>query len=789
MTFAELRRGVGTGLPAAMLLAAALTASAQIPGLPPFGQNRAPAVAAPPTPQKSDGPREPNSRVDKLLADIRADRDHRPPPPPEGVADDEVTAQRNAIATLLHLYDRRTYATTELARLRKAHADADATDRAWKGLAEPPPYSILDVDEWRDAAELLRAHIAVLGAAIRHLDGELERAQAETHRADEALRRANDARDVQRGEAAAAREAWRRDLAELQVRAAGAGAHLTQIARDAKAEDLAARQAELRLLDRQIAIGRQHTRFEAADLTEAQRRLKDAIAALNRDRDQLGRQLQERIRLRDVAQRAVERAFEGTPERATADAKLRVAQTWVDTLRNENEIVSGLPRLVDGMAQMWEQRHIQFASTDPAQRRAATQRLRAAVDSISPWRVYVDILVGEARTQLRAAETQLAQADGGVFTNSPEAEAMQAARYTASAYERVQTTIDDADRTLRRWIADGAASEGERDWRTRAIDAWLTLKDGARTVWDFELFAVEDSLVVDGQQVTASRGVTVGKSVGALLLFLVGYWVVGRVARHIEGWLVRHGFNRERVRTMRRWTVALLAFALVLLTLNLARIPLSVFAFLGGALAIGVGFGTQTIIKNFISGMILLVERRVQVGDTIEIDGVSGVVTAVDLRSSTVRGGDGKDTLIPNSALLEQKVTNWTLYDSKVRRSVKVGVAYGTPMRNAAEAIEDCAKRHGNVLANPAPLVLFEDFGDSAQVLTLYFWVELSDKVNAPQVASDLRFIIDKRLAEAGIVVAFPQRELRFDAARPIKVEVVGGVAAEPQVPAARSEP
>ena len=111
-----------------------------------------------------------------------------------------------------------------------------------------------------------------------------------------------------------------------------------------------------------------------------------------------------------------------------------------------------------------------------------------------------------------------------------------------------------------------------------------------------------------------------------------------------------------------------------------------------------------------------------------------------------------------------------------------------TAMRNAAEAIEDCAKRHGNVLANPAPLVLFEDFGDSAQVLTLYFWVELSDKVNGAQVASDLRFIIDKRLAEAGIVVAFPQRELRFDAARPVKVEVVGGMAAEPHVPDARSE-
>ena len=640
-------------------------------------------------------------------------------------------------------------------------------------MPEPPPYSILDVDEWRDAAELSRAHIAVLEAAIRHLDGELERAQAETHRADEALRRANDARDAPFGDARRERELWRRDLAELQLRAAGAGRHLTQIARDARTEDLAARQADLRRLERQVAVGMQQTRFDASDLAQAQKRLKDAVVALGQDRNRLTRQLQERIRLRDAAARAVERTFEGTPERTAAQAKLRVAQAWVDTIRNENEIVSGLPRLADGMAQMWEQRRIQFASTDPEQRRAANQRIRAAIDSISPWRVYVDILVGEARTQQRAAETQLIQSDGGMAPNSPEGEAMQVARYTTAAYERVQTSIDDADRTLKRWVADGRASEESKGWRTRAIDTWLAVKDGARTVWEFELFAVEDSTVVDGQQVTTSRGVTVGKSVGAFLLFLVGYWVIGRVARQAERRLVGHGLDAQRVRTVRRWTVALLSFALVLLTLNLARIPLSVFAFLGGALAIGVGFGMQTIIKNFISGMILLVERRVQIGDTIDIDGVSGVVTTVDLRSSTVRSGDGQETLVPNSVLLEHKVTNWTLSDRKVRRSVKVGVAYGTPMRDAAEKIEDCAKRHGNVLANPAPQVLFEEFGDSAQLLTLYFWVELSDKVSASQVASDLRFIIDKTLNEAGIAIAFPQRDVRFDGTRPIRVQVI----------------
>jgi small-conductance mechanosensitive channel len=214
-----------------------------------------------------------------------------------------------------------------------------------------------------------------------------------------------------------------------------------------------------------------------------------------------------------------------------------------------------------------------------------------------------------------------------------------------------------------------------------------------------------------------------------------------------------------------------------------------VFAFLGGALAIGVGFGTQTIIKNFISGMILLVERRVQIGDVIEIDGVQGTVTTVDLRSSTVRSGDGRETLVPNSVLLEHKVANWTLTDRKVQRSIRVGVAYGTPMRAAAEKIEDTAKRHGNVLSNPPPQVLFEEFADSAQILALYFWVELTDKVSATQVASDLRFMIDKRFADEGIAIAFPQRDVRVDPTRPIRVEMIAPVAADAAKVAAPAQP
>jgi potassium efflux system protein len=272
--------------------------------------------------------------------------------------------------------------------------------------------------------------------------------------------------------------------------------------------------------------------------------------------------------------------------------------------------------------------------------------------------------------------------------------------------------------------------------------------------------------------------VTVGKSVGAFLIFLLGYWAIAASARGIEKRLVARGFDAARSRTAKRWVLALSAVVLLLLTLNLARIPFTVFAFLGGALAIGFGFGTQTLIKNLVSGMVVLMERQVRVGDIVEVENVSGTITEVNLRSSTVLGFDGVEAIVPNSVFVENKVTNWTHSDRKVRRIIKVGVAYGSPVREVAELLQDCAKRHGQVLSDPQPFVIFEDFGDNALVFALYIWVELGSGVNSMQVMSDVRFTIEKTFSEAGIVVAYPQRDIHVDATKPLRVALV----AEPKL-------
>jgi small-conductance mechanosensitive channel len=299
------------------------------------------------------------------------------------------------------------------------------------------------------------------------------------------------------------------------------------------------------------------------------------------------------------------------------------------------------------------------------------------------------------------------------------------------------------------------------------------MREFVRDVWDFELFSVEDSAIVDGHTVTTSRGVTVGKSIGAILLFVLGFsfaaLLTGRMLRHLEN----RGVDVRKLRGLRRWLLAFIAVVLLLFTLNIAKIPLTVFAFLGGAVAIAVGFGMQTIFKNFISGIILLTERNIQIDDIIEVEGVTGTIVSVDLRSSTMLGFDGVETIVPNSQLLENRVTNWTHSNRRVRRIVKVGVAYGSPVREVAEILRGCAGEHGLVVAEPAPMVIFEDFADSALVLGLYFWVELGPKSSAIQVMSDLRFMIERRLREAGIVIAFPQRDVNLSSAAPVRVELV----------------
>lgn len=755
---------------AAAALAAAAGAGAQLPGFP--GSKPAPVVTTPTPAPVPETVAESRARIAKLAEVARAERDRTPPAPADGIAPSEQDARYEAVATLAYAYDGQLRAYAEAERLRAARAAAEAADREWGGFAEPAPYPIARVDALLDTADATRSRVAAIEAAAAHLDAEAERLQGAARRAEEDLRRAKEAVESASGAAPRAVAAWRADAAEWQARSVGARANLARLAAEAKGEEASARRAELKLAERQVELATRSVRFDESDLAGARKHLDETLEELRRERAALQREAAARTRERDAATLAAGAVEAGTPAGDAAQARLRAAQTWVDALAVEGEAITGVSTLAGVASQMWTHRYALHHATDEDARRAALARMREGAAQLASWRAYIDDAVGGARSRFRSAEAAAEEPGLPDALARYRADATKAAERELAAGVRIQSRHAEALRVLSRWIGDAERADAARDWRARAAGAWLDLRDGVRALWNFEIFAVEDTSVVDGRTVTIERGVTIGKSVGAVLLFVLGYWVAVRLVRFVERRAVAAGTDAARARTIRRWVLALVAVGLLLLTLNVVRIPITVFAFLGGALAIGVGFGTQTIIRNFISGMIVLMERRVQIGDLIELDGITGTVTSVDLRSTTVSGADGLETIVPNSMLLEQKVTNWTLSNRSVRRSVSVGVAYGTPMRKAAELIEETARRHGNVMKDPPPFVIFESFGESAQVLTLYFWVELAPAVAAMRVASDLRFMLEKQLAEAGIVIPFPQRELRLGTTGPVRIEV-----------------
>jgi len=207
--------------------------------------------------------------------------------------------------------------------------------------------------------------------------------------------------------------------------------------------------------------------------------------------------------------------------------------------------------------------------------------------------------------------------------------------------------------------------------------------------------------------------------------------------------------------------------------MRLVSIPLTAFALLGGALAIGLGFGSQNIINNFISGLIVLVERPMKVGDIVDVDGVSGVVERVGPRSTRVRTFDNLHIIVPNSSFLERNVVNWTLSDLTVRRNVSVGVAYGSDPRETSKLIRRALDEHGRVLKTPTPQVFFWDFGDNALVFKAYFWLQLQPNTSFYEIESDVRHRIHKLLSEAQITIAFPQRDVHLDTVRPLDVRMV----------------
>lgn len=295
-----------------------------------------------------------------------------------------------------------------------------------------------------------------------------------------------------------------------------------------------------------------------------------------------------------------------------------------------------------------------------------------------------------------------------------------------------------------------------------------------------DLFAVREvvvhwlSSVQDFRLTPTSGGITLGQVLGFFLILSLGY-TVSRAIRFILREEVLSHFHMPRgVPELISTAVHYLILVLVVLaSVKAAGVALDKFTVLTGAVGVGVGFGLQNIINNFISGLILQFERPIHIGDILELDpGVAGTVTRIGIRSSTILTAQGAEIIVPNSNFISNRVTNWTLTEADRRVELPVGVAYGSDLKLVLQLLYEAAATHESVLTQPPPVAYFKQFGESSLDFELQFWVKIES--NWVRVRSEVSMVVVQALQKAGIEIPFPQRDLRLRAVEPAAGEALG---------------
>lgn len=706
----------------------------------------------------------------------------------------EIIERRLLLQQLVRVYQRHINSLLKLQQLQQRRADLERETASWAGLPYPPPYSFLKVDEFRESVRSLKSRIRALAAMNSDIEQEIERREAVFKQAGEKLRQANERLEGNSDVNRTPRLTWLADQEALRNRLAEARLAGIQTEQRVNQGELAETRLRFELTQRQLSAASKDVAFPAAD----QQRVRGHLEA---KRHGLQLELQQALPALEASRKALDAATETlnrereTLARGADPSRLAELERKFEIQREQAENASVkfqlLNRLLDAIKvreDVWQLRWSMADSKDPDTIQQAYRKITTAQTELKPIKEF-------AAQQMKLA--------GDLIFETENRLQDPAARQSSADYQKLRDLYSEREALYGRLMRDTEAVGELLDLWKQDIDdrrreaplsvrlgEWLAAaRDTGSQIWQFELFAVQDTIEVGGQEITGKRGVTVGKVITALLILIVGLWIAARLSQLTERLAVsRAGLDASHARIARRWILFSIGVILLFTSLEMVKIPLTVFAFMGGAVAIGAGFGMQNLLKNLISGLMLLLERPFRPGDLVEVGGIRGRVVDIGMRSSHMRDGNGIETLIPNSTFIEENVTNWTLSSQLVRIVVKVGIAYGSPLQEVTDVLLEAAGRHGLVQDKPPPQVLFEDFGSDALLFGLYIWVELKPEVDWRSVASDLRYMINKALTAKGITMAFPQRDVHLDANRPLEVRVLGNVSAPTPEPARRTD-
>jgi small-conductance mechanosensitive channel len=663
---------------------------------------------------------------------------------------------------------------------RKANRDRAAEIKRWQGFTGKPPYPISLLDGLSDSIHGKEIDLKSLNVMSATAEGEIEEYSEALRNSSKQVRQAEENLETNQGKPGESRSRWLLTLARQRHALFEAGLLYGEVRRRMLDEAREGTRDEIDFLRRKLAAARVSYTFSREDLDRRLQEIDGRSEKLRRELDNASFNADESRKLIENGESAVRKAqgelAAGKIQKAYLDRLLREQerhQALFDAADFRVQILRGMIILLNKEQDIWRERYLIATGTAIPDRGRERKKNRSALEASAEWREYFSSKLSTLQSLIKNENEKLSNPSLADPERRETAALLGIYRDEESLLRRIESILSECRQLLMRLTEEEKVKREEVDTSDQIGAAMAAVSSLAGKAWNAELYVAEETIIADGKKIVRPRSVTVGKLVEAFLILLIGSWVIKRLKRLFPRVLtkrLRLGANDAQL--CGRLLTYLMFIGLCIGTLFFVNIPLAVFAFLGGALAIGIGFGAQNLINNFISGLILMFDKTIRMGDVVEVDGQRGRVAAIGMRSSSIKRFDGIEMIVPNSLFLQQNVTNWTSSDKRVRYSVSIGVAYGSPTRKTEEVILNAVNDQPEVLADPAAYVVFDDFADSFLKFTACFWIELIPSVNTSVVFSDIRHRLGERLAEARIDLPFPQRDVHLDVGNPIEITV-----------------
>jgi potassium efflux system protein len=627
------------------------------------------------------------------------------------------------------------------------------------GITQEPPYSLSFYDGFLDQLAATEQKKQISRQARKLARTILEDAWLRLEEWQQTLRLLKEKKEKESPEEESAELNWELENAQIELELAQAMQNLQKV----NVQNLS---TEIRLTDLELEVGRrnidwirQHLSYNKNDLEKHLNDLERTRADLQMLRkEQIRKQMKtEAIWLR--AEKRLSNAKE-EPEVTLAAAELAASEAWREASRRALEQTEEMLQHLSLQEKTWNYRYALINGAD------------LSPEKLDNWRDEIETSHSNIQRSVRLQESYQTGVQSKVAALEKRLAAQDLNPKVRQALDSqmlaLRTLSDSNLEFLSALLATGKLQQhflDEIDLRGKRFDLDNTITALAgklQNVWDYELWVIDQ------------RSVTVKKVFMAVLILIFGLALVRITVRLI----VTRFLPRTHLKTTTAAAIGKLLnyvaiLLIVLLALRWVNIPLTLFAFLGGAVAIGVGFGAQNLINNFISGFIMMAEQPIKIGDLVEVDGHFAVVEEIGARCTRIRTGSNIHILVPNSSFLEKSIVNWTLSDRKIRTRVIVGVVYGSPVREVERLLNQAVMESSKVLKTPEPFVIFNDFGDNALIFEIHFWISIIRLMERLMIESAIRFRIDELFREAGIVIAFPQRDVHLDAQRPLELRIV----------------